>query len=115
MRLDGVDPVAIGADWRLRIPACDRLAVNARHEFLFHGFVALGAGQRHVKLCNRRLGIARRQDLVRAVAIGTNRSLIRTRRYSAAVDTLFVREELLVGVSAGLHHKLLAVATSTSG
>jgi hypothetical protein len=50
--------------------------VNALHEFLLYGLVTLRAGGRHVEAKDRRFIVGGGQDLVRAVAIRTDRRLL---------------------------------------
>ena len=60
MRLDRVDPVAVRAHWRLRIPPQQRLPVNALHERVVHVRVALAAGRRNIEFVDWRLSVIRR-------------------------------------------------------
>ncbi len=71
-----MNPVAIGADRRLPVALGDRRAVNALLEFLRDRVVALAAGHRNVELEDRRLRILRVENLVRAVAVGADCSLL---------------------------------------
>src|SRR5579864_3501814 len=107
-----MNAVAIGAHRRLTVAASDRLAMNALHEFLLHGLVTLRAGDRHVELEDRRLGIAGSENLVRAVAVGTHGSLIRSSGDCPAMHALLVGGEGLRAVAAGFHHKFLTVTAA---
>jgi hypothetical protein len=113
VRLDGVNAMAISTDWRLRISAGDRLPVDAPHELLLDGGVAFGTGDGHVELENGRLWIARRQNLVRTVAIGADGGLLGACCHGASVHAFPIGEEWLRTVPAGFHHELLAVARAT--
>ena len=72
--------------------------------------MALAAGRRNVELGDRRLGVGARHDVVRAVAVGTNRGIFRSARYRFAMHALFVGGERSGTDSAAGHHQLLAVA-----
>lgn len=76
MRLDGVNAMAIGTRRRQRVAVRNSLPVNTGHKCVFNGGVALAAGGRHVELVNRRMLIGGRKNLVRTVAVGTNRSAL---------------------------------------
>ena len=115
MRLDGMDAVAIGANRRLPVSPRNGLAVNALFELPFDRAMALPAGMGHVELEDRRLGVGRRHNTVRAVAIGTDGCLFHTLGHGLAMHTLLVGNKGLDGATGGCHHKLLVVARATSG
>ena len=64
--------MAIRADGRLVVAARYGLAVNALVEGLRDLSVAFAAGGRDVELGDRRLGVVRGADRVRAVAVGAD-------------------------------------------
>src|ERR1700730_12387290 len=108
--LNGVKARAIGAHRRLPIPFGDRLSGDALLEFFGDGVVTLAAGRWHIELEDRRLRIPGIENLVRAVAIGADRGLLRTGGDRVSVDALLVRRDHLGALPAVLHHKFLAVA-----
>ena len=108
--LDGVNSMAIGAHRRLPVALGDGLSVDALVEFLGDGIVTLAAGRRHIELENRRLRVPGVENLVRAVAVGADRGLLRAGGNGMSVDTLLVRCHHLGALSAVLHYKFLAVA-----
>ena len=92
MRLDGMDSVAISAHRGLAVATGDRLAVNALHELLLHGFVTLGAGGGHVEAKDGRVLVGGRENFVRAVTVGADRRLLRACRHGFSLDTLLTRD-----------------------
>ncbi len=72
--------------------------------------MALAAGRRNVELGDRRLRVGPLQDVVRAVAIGTNCGVLGSARHRFAVNALFVGSVGRGTDSAAGHHQLLAVA-----
>ena len=62
---DAVLAVAAGADRRVDLAASRQLAVDALPVVLLDRGVALAAGPRDVEVVDRRLGVDRREDLVR--------------------------------------------------
>ena len=99
----------------MRIAARDRLPVNARIERVRNVRVALAAGSRHVESVNRRLRIVGRQNLVRAVAVGAHRGLLRSVLHRAPVHALLVGNKRLRALAVRLHQELLPVAPSAGG
>ena len=108
-RLDGVNPVAVGADRRLPVAARDRLSVNALHVLQLYIVVTLGTGGGDVELVDRRLGIAGAQDVVLAVAVGANRSFIGAGGDRLAVYAFLIGSEGSGADAARRHHKFLSV------
>src|SRR4029077_2589135 len=76
VRLDGMNAMTVGANRSLAVAACDSLPVDALHEFLLHRLMTRRTGARNVELEDGRLGIAGRQDFMRAVTVGANRSFL---------------------------------------
>src|SRR5262245_42383374 len=93
VRLDAVDSMAIGADRRLPVALFDCLAVDASHELLLHTVVTLRAGSRNIELEDRRLWIARRKNVMNAMAVGTDCCLVRTGSNRLSVHALLVRNK----------------------
>lgn len=115
MRLDGMDAVAIGANRRLPVSARDGLAVNALLELPLDRAMALAAGIGNVEFEYRRLGVSRGQDVVRAVAIGTDCCLLHAFGHGLAMNALLVGNKGLGAAAGGFHDKLLAMASATGG
>ena len=72
--------------------------------------MALAAGRRHIELEDGRLGIFGVENLVSAVAIGADRSLLRSGSDRVSVHALLVGSDHLRALAAVFHHKFLAVA-----
>jgi hypothetical protein len=108
--LDGVNSVAIGTHRSLPVALGDGLSVDALLEFLGDGVVTLAAGRRHIELEDRRLHVLGVENLVRAVAVGADRGLLRAGSDRVSVDALRIRCDHLGTLSGVLHHKFLAVA-----
>jgi hypothetical protein len=85
-------------------------AVSALHKRRLHVGVALAAGYRNVELGNRRLGIGALQDVVGAMAVGTDRRVLGSSRNRFTVNALFIGAVGRGTDSAARHHQLLAVA-----
>ncbi len=115
MRLDGVNPVAVGARGRHCIAPRQRLPVNAHVECVRNVRVTLAASCRHIELRDRRFGIVGRQNLVRSMAIRAHRSILRPVCHCAAVHARLVRNERLRALPVRLHQKLLPVAAAAGG
>ena len=96
MRLDGVDAVAIGADWRLAIAARDGLSVNAGVEGALNVGVALSASGRHMGLGDGRLGIIGRKDCMITVAISADGGFLGAILNGTTMHTVLIRQESLV-------------------
>ena len=107
--------MAIGAGGRERIAARQRLAVNAHIESVGHIRVARAAGVRDGKLRDRRLRIVGGQNLVRAVAVGTDRGILRPVGHGAAVHARLIGDIRLRAFAVGLHQERLPVAAATGG
>ena len=105
-----MDAVAVVADRSLPVALGDRRAMSALLEFLGDRIVAFSAGERHIEFEDRRLGILRVENLVSAVAVGADRSVLGAGSDSVPVDTLFVRGHHLSALPAVGHHELLTVA-----
>ena len=104
--------MAIGTDRRLPIALGNGLTMNALHEFLRNGVVALAAGLRHVELEDRRFRVLRVENLVGAVAIGTNRGFLRSGGDGVSVYALRIGSDHLRALAAILHNELLTVASA---
>ena len=114
MRFYRMNAMAICADWSLTIAPHERLSMNALHELGVDGLVAFPARAGHVEFENRRLGIRRPPNFMRAVAIRADRSRFHSIRNRTAMHALLIGGERLCS-SCRLHHKLLVVAASASG
>src|SRR5215813_5000697 len=90
MRLDGVNSVTIRTNRSLAAAPRHGPTVNALHEFLLYRFMTLGAGGRHIETEYWRLVVGGCKNLVRTVAVGTDRGLFRTCRDRPAVHALQV-------------------------
>src|SRR5579862_1451225 len=107
VRLDRVNSVTIGAYRRLPVALRNGLSVDALLEVLRDRVVAFPAGQRHVELEDRGLGVLRVENLVRAVAIGADRGLLGTVRNGVSMHTLLVGRDHLRALPAIFHYKFL--------
>lgn len=114
-RLDAVDAVAIGAGGRKLITLGHGLPVDALHEGGFDVGVALTTGGGDVDAGNGRFGVARRQNLVCAVAIGADRGFFAAGGDGAAMDTVLIGDEGLGADAVSRHQEALAVATAAGG
>ena len=112
MRLDRVDSVAVRADRGQPVAARDCLPVNALHEGLVDCRMALAAGGRNIELVDRRLGVVGGKNLVRAVAIGADRGLLRSFFDGAPMHAFLIGDEGLRALAVRLHQKLLPVASA---
>lgn len=110
MRFDRVNPVAVGADWCHPISLGDALSVDAPLELLGDILMALAAGRRHVELENRRLGIFRIENFMRAVTIGADRRFLGSGSDGVPMNAFLIRRDHLRALAAIFHHKFLAVA-----
>ena len=90
VRLNRVNPVAVGTDRRKVVAPSDRLAVNADVERALNVGVALTARRRHAGFVDGRLRVAGRKDGMRSVAIGADRRLQRTAFDGAPMHTLLI-------------------------
>ena len=72
--------------------------------------VALAAGRRNIEFVNRRLGVVGGKNLVRAVAIGADRGLLRSLFDGQSMHALLVRDKSLRALAVRLHQELLPVA-----
>ena len=115
MRLDRMDSVAVGADRCLPVRFGDGLPVNALVEFLRDLVVTLAAGQRHIELEDRRLGVFCVENLMGAMAVGADRGFRRPIGDGMSVNALFVRSNRPHAEAAFVHDELLAVAGPASG
>src|ERR1035441_2877846 len=112
MRLDRVNSVTVRANRSLCIPARKRLPVNALHEGVVDLRVALAACRRNIELVNRRFPVVGGKNLVRAMAIGADRGLLRSLFHRASVHALLIADEGLCALAARLHQEFLPVASS---
>jgi len=110
MRLDRVDSVTVGANRSRPIPTRNCLSVNALREGICYCRMALAAGRWNIEFIDWRTGVAGGKYLVRAMAIGANRSLRRSVFGGVPMDAFLVRDEGLNANSVRLHQKLLPVA-----
>src|SRR3954454_23330692 len=88
--LDRVDPVAVGAHWRLPVRLPDGLTMDALLKLFGNLLVALAARQRNIEFENGRLRIFGIENFVRAVAIGADGGLLRSVRDRMSVNALFI-------------------------
>src|SRR5579863_880849 len=93
--LDGVNAMAIGTDGSQAVAAGNSLPVDAGHERLRDLGVTLAAGGRHVEFIDGRMVFVGGQNLMRAVAIGTYRGLLRTVFDGPSVHTLLIGNKRL--------------------
>lgn len=115
VRLDGVDAVAISADRRLSVAVRDGLSVNAGIEGICDFRVALAACGRHIELVNGRRGLVGGENLVIAVAIGTDGGLLRSVGDGASVHARLIRDERLSADAVLFHEEFLPVAPAAGG
>src|ERR1700747_1176573 len=87
--------------------------MNALRELLSNVVVALGASRRNIKFEDRRFRIARREDLMRSVAVRTDGGFLRARGHGLPMDALFVGNKHLRALPAGRHDELLSVTSAT--
>lgn len=108
--LDRVNAVAVRANGRLPVSFCNGLPVDAPLEFFRDLVVTAAAGLRNVEFKNRRLGVFRIENLVRAVAIGADRGFFRAVGNRVPMHALFVGGDHLCALAAIFHDELLTVA-----
>ena len=72
--------------------------------------MALAAGLGDIELVDRRLLIVGRKNLMRAVAICADRSLLRSLLDGESMHALLIGDERLVALPARFHQKLLSMA-----
>lgn len=113
--LDGVDPMTVCADRRQGVSPRDPLAVDAGHERIVDCRVALAAGRRHIEFVDWRLLVIGGKDLVRAMAVGTHRGLLRAVFDGTPMHAVLIGEERLRALPVRLHQELLPVAAPARG
>ena len=84
--------------------------MNALHERVVHVRVAFAAGRRNIEFVDRRLGVIRRQNLVRPMTICAHSGFLRTHLRRPTVNALLVADERLRAFPARLHQEFLPVA-----
>src|SRR6476660_3720671 len=84
VRLDRMYAVAIGANRGLPVAASDSLSVNALAEFVLSFGMALGTCSWNIELKDRRFGIGRRKNFVRAMAVCTDSCFFHTVGHGAS-------------------------------
>lgn len=112
VRLDGMDAVTVSANRRKLVAARQGLAVDALHEGGVHVSVALAAGSRHIEFVDGRLGVVRGDNLVCAVAVRADSSLLGALLGRAPVHTLLVADEGLCALTARFHQEFLPMAAA---
>ena len=115
MRLDGVDPVAVGARRSLPVAVREGGSMDTPLEFFSDRLVALAAGCGHIEFEDWGFRIFCIKDFVPAVAVGAHRRFFRAVRDGVSMHALLIGGDHLLALAAVRHHKLLAVACAASG
>src|SRR6185295_16324385 len=107
-----MDAVAISANRCLPVSTRDRLAMNALLELPLNRAMTPAAGMGNAEFENRRLGVSRSRDVMRAMAISTDGRLLHALGHGLTMDPLLVGNKRLGAAAGGSHHKLLAMTSA---
>ena len=86
--------------------------MNALLELPLDRAMAPAAGMGNVEFENRRLGVSRSRDVMRAMAISTDGRLLHALGHGLTMGALLVGNKGLGAAAGGFHHKLLAMASA---
>ena len=114
VRLDGVNAVAVGTNRSLPVALRDGRSVDALLKLLGNHVVAAPAGHGHIELEDRGLRVLRVKNLVSAMAVGADRSLLRAGSDGMSMHALFVGGDHLRALAAVFHYEFLTVAGAAS-
>ena len=115
MGLDGMDSVAVSADWGERVAAGYGLPVSALQEFFLDLSVTLTAGGRDIEFEDGRFLVTGATDFMHAMAVGAYRRFRGAGGNRTPVDALRIGGGGLRAVSGTRHDELLPVTSSACG
>ena len=111
---DVVDAVTVGADRSAAYASSQSLPVNALHELVGFGSMALATGVGNVHFRNRRFLIRSRFDVVAIVTVGANCRAQVAAGDGFRVHALSIRKQWPIANATSLHDGLIAMTAAAS-